>query len=282
MSEDERSRSIRRIVVALDASRQSQVVLEAAAELAARLGADLVGLFIEDTNLLNLASSPFGRELSRFSATPHQMQSEQLERQLRIQASQLRRALAAAADRQQVSGTLRVVRGQIVPELVRAAAESDLIILGRADQSLARQRRLGNTARGFLAQTPCLTLLWQTETRLGPPVLAVYDGSAVAQRALALAAQLVQTSERALSVILVAEAQTIAQELQQTAATWLQTQALTATYRWLSSINLIRLAQLVAQERGSVVVLPRASAWAQNEALLALLDEIRASVLVVQ
>jgi len=141
---------------------------------------------------------------------------------------------------------------------------------------------LGNTARGFLAQTPCLTLLWQTETRLGPPVLAVYDGSAVAQRALALAAQLVQTSERALSVILVAEAQTIAQELQQAAATWLQTQALTATYRWLSSINLIRLAQLVAQARGSVVVLPRASAWAQNEALLALLDEIRASVLVVQ
>ena len=66
------------------------------------------------------------------------------------------------------------------------------------------------------------------------------------------------------------------------AVTWLQTQALTATYRWLSSINLIRLAQLVALERGSVVVLPRASAWAQNEALLALLDEIRASVLVVQ
>jgi hypothetical protein len=99
---------------------------------------------------------------------------------------------------------------------------------------------------------------------------------------LALAAQLVQTSKRALSVILVAEAQTIAQELQQTAATWLQTQALTATYRWLSSTNLIHLTQLVAQERGSVVVLPRSSAWAQNEALLALLDEIRASVLVVQ
>ncbi len=149
MSEVEHARPIRRIVVALDASRESQVVLEAATDLAAHLGADLVGLFIEDANLLSLAGSPFGREISRFSANLRPMQSEQLERQLRVQADQLRRALAAAALNRQVAGTLRVVRGQIIPELMRAAAESDLMILGRAESIVGAPTSLGEHGPGL-------------------------------------------------------------------------------------------------------------------------------------
>jgi len=60
---------IRHIIVALDASPHSLALLEAAAELAARFHTEVVGLFIEDATLVNLAGSPFFREVSRFSAT---------------------------------------------------------------------------------------------------------------------------------------------------------------------------------------------------------------------
>ena len=52
-----------RILVALDASPQSEAALRAAAELAALLEAELEGLFVEDINLLHLCGLPFGREI---------------------------------------------------------------------------------------------------------------------------------------------------------------------------------------------------------------------------
>ena len=49
----------RRILVALDASAHSHAALAAAVALAARLHAEIEGLFVEDINLLRLAELPF-------------------------------------------------------------------------------------------------------------------------------------------------------------------------------------------------------------------------------
>ena len=53
--------AFRRVVVALDASQASRRVLGAAAAVAAREGAELIGLFVEDTNLLHMGALPFTR-----------------------------------------------------------------------------------------------------------------------------------------------------------------------------------------------------------------------------
>jgi nucleotide-binding universal stress UspA family protein len=262
------------------------VLLEAAAELAARFHTELVGLFIEDANLIHLAGSPFLREVSRFSGTARQLDREQLERQLRAQASQMRRVLTTIAARQQVPATLRVVRGQVVAELLKAAAETDLIILGRAGQSLVRQQasqqRLGSTTRVFLTQAPRLTLVLQQRTRLGLPVLVVYDNSGAAQRALQVAARLVQENAGQLTVIVLADTAEAAQQAEQQVAAWLQAHGLTARYHWLASATLARLRLIVAMEHGRLLILPGANAALRGDALLALLDELHTSVLVVQ
>ena len=75
MKEEARELVIRRILVALDASRHSLAALEAAAELAARLKAELVGLFVEDIDLLRLAGLPFAREIRYPSAIIQQLDS---------------------------------------------------------------------------------------------------------------------------------------------------------------------------------------------------------------
>ena len=49
----------RRIVVAIDGTPTSLAALEATGELASAWGAELVGLFVEDTNLLRMASLPY-------------------------------------------------------------------------------------------------------------------------------------------------------------------------------------------------------------------------------
>ncbi|HHP7234546.1 MAG TPA: universal stress protein, partial [Desulfobacterales bacterium] len=82
----ERKTSIERILVALDASPASVSALQTAVELAARLGARLVGLFVEDMNLLRVTQLPFAREISLFSPWFRRLESGELERQLRVQA----------------------------------------------------------------------------------------------------------------------------------------------------------------------------------------------------
>ena len=80
--------AIRRILVALDGSYHSLAALEAAAELAASLEAELHGLFVEDVNLLRVAGSPVAREVCYpFSRTTRPNQRT-MERQLRAQATQ--------------------------------------------------------------------------------------------------------------------------------------------------------------------------------------------------
>ena len=165
MTEAEQVPSIRRILVALDASPHSMAALEAAAELAAGLQAELLGVFVEDVNLLRLAGLPFAREVHAFSAIPRALDSQEIERELRAQAERARRALARAAEREQVRWTFRVVRGPVLEELLAASAQADLISLGKQGWSANMRRTMGSTAWEILSQATCHALLIQRRAR---------------------------------------------------------------------------------------------------------------------
>jgi nucleotide-binding universal stress UspA family protein len=282
MNQEERDLIIQRILVALDASPHSLAALEAAAELAARFRAELLGLFVEDVNLLRLAKLPFAQEVGFFSATRRRLDARQVERQLRAQAGRSRRALTVTAGRARVPWAFRVARGVVVPELLFAASEADLLILGKAGWSLAGGKRLGSTARAVLAEAPCLAMVLQHGVRLRLPVLVVYDGSPLAQKALAMAVALIQGTGDRLTVLILAEGPAAAQRLQTQAAAWLQAQGVEARCRSLTEATVSRLAQLVRLERCGTLVLPARSSLLHHEVLLELLGEIRAPVLLVR
>lgn len=119
---------IRRIVVGLDPSAPGRGALEAAATLAGRAQAELLGLFIEDADLLQLAALPFAREVGFASATGRALDVAGLERRLRLLAAESERALAAAAGRIAVPWSFRVARGSLIAALLAAAAEGDLLL----------------------------------------------------------------------------------------------------------------------------------------------------------
>lgn len=284
MSERGRELIIRRILVALDASPHSRAALEAAAQLAARFHAELLGVFVEDINLLRLAEMPFMREFGFFSASSRQLGTAEMERQLRAQARQMREAMTRVAEREQLQWSFRVVRGTIRSELIAAASEADLFILGKAGQSLVRRRRLGSTAQAVVFRGPGLTLLLQANTCLGVPVMVIYDGSIMARRALATAASLVPQEgerKRELYVITADGAQETAQYRRE-AAEWLRAQGVEARFRALTQTNVPRLLDLVREEKCGVLVLPSQTTLLEDEALLALLNEIQVPVLLVR
>ncbi len=176
---------IRRILVALDATARCAAALEESARFAARLDAELLGVFVEDVNLLRLAALPFVRETGTHSATTRRIEDRAMERALRVQAQQARAALDAAAARMGVAVRFAVARGQVAAQLIEAARDADLVIL-----ALARREAIGAKIRAVLSGVPGPLLLLREGAGVRAPVVTVHDGTPTADRAVEIAGQL--------------------------------------------------------------------------------------------
>jgi hypothetical protein len=119
---------IRRVIVGLDPAAGSRMLLEAAADLAGEMQAELLGLFVENQDLLHFAGLPFAREVGFESATRRALDVESMERSLRALARDARQMLEAVAGATRVPWSFRVVRGAPAAALLAAAEESDLVI----------------------------------------------------------------------------------------------------------------------------------------------------------
>ena len=185
---------IRTIAVAIDCSPHSRASLDAAAELAARLRAELIGIFVEDINLLRMAGLPFTEEIRRYSMTTGKLDEGQLERLLRLQARQAEEMLQRSAAAFTLPHTFRVLRGMVPEMLMSAAAEADLLVLGRSGRSPSCRKGLGSTARSALAEGKGSVLLMRPGATVADgPMLLLYDGSEGSKRAFRTALDIAGT-----------------------------------------------------------------------------------------
>lgn len=282
MSPEREEFTAQRILVALDDSAHGRAALEAAAELAGRLHAELLGVFVEDINLLRCAALPFAREVGFLSGMERALDIAGVERRLKAQALRLQQALAEAAERVRVQWSFRIMRGHVAVELLSALEAADLIILGKAAQSLGRQRvRLGSTARAVLAQASRTVVVLQHGMPLGRPVVAVYDGSPAAARALAVAARLAQADDKNLVVVITA-APEAGDRVQAQAESWLLAHGLRARYRYLPDAEALGLARAARAEDGRVLVLDGTNPMLQEEMLRTLLEATSCPVVLVR
>lgn len=281
MGAEERDLRVRRILVALDASPHSQAALEAAVELAALMEAEMLGLFVEDVNLLRLAEMPFPQEICVSTTTCRRLDVQAIERELRAQAARLRRTLAMHAGRARVRWSFQVARGVIAHELLTAAAQADMITLGRAGHSLG-ERHVGSIARAVLSEAPCLTLVIRQGERLELPVMVLYDGSPAAHRALTAAIRLVEGRGRHIIVLVpTRDVQTI-ERIKGEVAERLKDKELMARYHVLSVPTVERLARAIQTEPLGTLVLPADSAALPQSAIVDLMNEIEVPILVVR
>jgi nucleotide-binding universal stress UspA family protein len=159
---------VRRIVVGLDSRLRTDAALEALAALADEMEADLIGLFVEDVDLLHFAALPFAREVGFPSATRRDLDVARMERSFEAQANELRRACEAVLKSSSVSWSFRVARGsraeQLLSVATEAAAPTLLVPPGtdpRAEPAIVSQSELTEKSLRELldnAQRPILIL----------------------------------------------------------------------------------------------------------------------------
>jgi len=271
---------IRRILVALDASPHSLSALQAAVELAAEHGAELVGVFVEDVNLVRLAALPVTREIGQASARIRELDERTMTRQLRRLAQRAEQALAREAGRLQVRWSFSVSRGTVGAELWGAASEADLVVMGRTGWSAGR--RAGSSVEAVLASGMRRTLVIGTGARLHPTLLAVHDGSEMGDRALQTAALLAKSKGGYLAVAITRPDPEQAQRLQRQVAEQLRPHGLEVRYRWLHRSDSRALAELVATEQRCVLVLPAEAPQLHDLPLPEVLENLNCPVLIVR
>ena len=280
MNAQHRERSIRKILVALDSSIHSTAALEASVELAARLEAELTGLFIEDVNLFRLAEFPFAREISFFSPTLRRIDLADLQRQVRAQANRMRSLLSAYATRAGIAWDFRIVRGTVTAEVMTAAAEADLIVLGKRGRSLIR--KVGSTARFFIAEGRGMMLILEHGYRMDMPVTVFYDGGPLSEKALEAAVHLVKIKDGRLTVFILAAEAEAAQKVQMAAMKHLDVHGLAANFRVVFYPTAPRLRHLIRLEGEGPVVLPLMDGPFQGLELGNLISDMPNPVLLVR
>jgi nucleotide-binding universal stress UspA family protein len=206
---------IHRILLALDATCGDADCLLIAVELAARLEAELVGLFVEDENLIRLAGLPFVRSVSPLTATPTSLTLDITERELKSFASRAERHLAGAAEQRRVKWTFRVVRGQVAREIAAASEDHDLVAVAETAPRALTHSSVGRTIRHAVSGAGRPLLLLRPGVKTEGPIVVIYDGTQAAAEALDIALQLLVGIDAALEVFLAGETVERARDLTQ-------------------------------------------------------------------
>ena len=191
---------IERVVVPLDAASEHGTAIETAARLAARAKAPLHGIFVEDEDLLRLASLPFARQFT-LGAAAEPLTAEHIELHLRVAAERARRELFAAAERHGVACSFEIVRGAAESALT-GASHHDLVVAGALTRPIAGHFRVECRWWSSIEAAPGLFMLarhaWSAS---GAVVMLLRDRGAASSRLLEAAAQIAHTADASLTVI---------------------------------------------------------------------------------
>jgi len=223
-------------------------LLDAAAELARDLQAELAALFVEDRTLLRVAALPITREIGRVSGVARAFDLPDLERVLRRQAEQLREQLAATAQAASLAWSFEVRRGDLLEQALALLAPEQAVVLGRRAPAAPREHA---------------------------PIAAVLDATDTELRALQVALRL--AGDQPLTVLLTgAEPAWEARRAQVERAL-----AAGATRPRIELVPEGELPRLAHTRRARIVVASGTILRADRDALAALLDAIAAPLILV-
>jgi len=241
---------LKRVLVALDPGAECRAALETAARLAAQSEAELVGLFVEESELLEAAALPMTRVIRSSDFMLDRLDQSLMEQGLKAWAAQARATLTAVAERWRVQASFRVARGNLAEALLAEARSCDLLALGTVGRA-SQRGRLGATARLMARQAPCSVLVMRRDEAPSLPVVVLYEGN---ERALAFGASLARLHGRDLE-ILASDAERLAE-----AKAWLAGQDLKAKLEQPAADDPEKLSEQLGRRTAGVVVLERAGA----------------------
>jgi nucleotide-binding universal stress UspA family protein len=272
--------AIRRILLAVEAASGGPEAVRAAAGLAARLGAQLDVLVIEDVDLLRASALPYVRHVS-VPGSDAAFELAALEREMRSFAGAVRRLLEELQAATRLTWSMRVSRGHLVGEITAAAEAADLVVLEAVSRPLVPQLRIASAARAAMARLPRPVFLVPPGTAAAEHVLVLYEDGAQADRALGTAASFARTIGADLMVLAHGATEEERRALEARAGQILAAAGLAAEIRRIARADAARLCALARERPSTLLVLSADDLARRDESERALIDRLDCPLLVV-
>lgn len=185
--------SFKRLVLGLQPSAPDRT-MQLAVELADLLHLDLLGLFLEDTSLHDLASIPFSREFRPLGGGWHTLDLDRLSRDFELAARSIERKFMDAAKRLPTGCQFAVARGPMTTTLASISRSDDIVMIvePRSPAERATQQFSWLLEAAFRSAAAVMLVPPQIVRTKGPIVamaISPDDPSIQAAAAIALAAK---------------------------------------------------------------------------------------------
>ena len=165
------------ILVSLRLDSYSTLIMRQIVVLAEKLNANLCGMFVEDSDLLSIASLPFSREVVFPAANVRKLDSAAMLRQMHSHAEKLRQMMAEYARLSNVACSFRTAAGSVIEKVLGESSDFQLIILVPEKYSSRRKVQAENTGQ------------------LINPVVLFYDGSSQAKKSVRVIHSLIENND---------------------------------------------------------------------------------------
>ncbi len=244
---------IERLVVVLDLTAQDSPAIRAAADLAARLGAALEGLFVEDANLFRLAALPVARQIPLGpSAGPAAFDPAHLERDLRAFAQRAETAFSHAARSAGVRWSFRAVRGDVPAAVLAEVAARDLLVVTTPADVRTALGGVGPVLCRAALEAERSFVLVSQPAGLRRPLVVIGRDAALARDTLGVAGQVFVGDGHTLDLALADDAP---DAVKAAVAAWLDEHALKARMRRLATARVAQIRQAAISAGNDVLVL---------------------------
>ena len=280
----------RRLLVALDAAEDAHRLLDAAADMAVRMNAELAGLFVEDADLIGLGDNPLIRTVSAYTGVSGAIRRGAIEQALRRQIAEARAAFERIASARRIVASFEVRRGRLAAALESVEEETDIILVRRAAPNVqhmaaSKRARVNAATRQIVMTTQRSVIVLDvgaaSNQALGR-VVALYDGSPETESTLIAAADIAdRRGGDGITVVPLAaseaEAEALAARARETLARYGHRPAVAAR----AAPDIAAVCSVCAAH-GGVLVLHARHALLAGDGMAHLLDDIDCSVMVVR
>jgi len=138
------------VMLAADVSSYSVTTVNLAVEMAASANTELLCLFIEDEDLLQVTGLPCTSEISLTTGRERPTSIDQMRRSLRSVAQQFKQTLRHEAQALQITWSFDTVRGRVRDISLKPGADVTYTILGQAVSHRQQSRRVHGPRRILL------------------------------------------------------------------------------------------------------------------------------------
>ena len=183
-----------RIVVGLKPAAQIELPVEAAATLAAAIEAEMVGLFVREDAMIDLAGLPFARAFGFGAGRPLSLTREAMEQAFARCEATCRRTLSARAELARVKWSFSTMRGELPVKISAELTTGDFLVISGGGRGPGGHGLVDEIRSAPADVQGVVIAAAQEAARSGGPFIAVDHGAAAGEKTVRLAMRIAAVS----------------------------------------------------------------------------------------